>query len=401
MTMLLLALVVAGAVLAAILLAIETRRPLANRLLAGLVVALAVRLLALLLVDAESGGVKRLAYALFNGMFLVGPLFYGYARALTEPAFRLRPAHLWHALPALLGTVWSVRYFGPPLDSVEVRITAFHGLLSNIPLIVYAELVRRTLARHRQRLLDRYAAIERISLDWLRLLALAIGLLGAAVATVNALRLAIAWDLDTTTLAVLPITLLIYAAVMLFGFRQASAVLIGSGIGSTMGSGVPADEPSGGVPATEAPAACPPGIEPSAGALPAAEIAAPEGRYKRSGLDPARASRLWSRLEALMDAEQPFLDTDLDLNALAERLGVGAQTLSELLNSHGGVKFYDYINRRRVVAAQRLLRDPTQAGATVLDIALQAGFNSKSTFNKYFKQEVGQPPTDYRRLPAG
>ena len=102
-----------------------------------------------------------------------------------------------------------------------------------------------------------------------------------------------------------------------------------------------------------------------------------------------------------MDAGQPFLDPDLDLNNLAERLGVGAQTLSELLNSHGGVKFYDYVNRRRVAAAQRLLRDPAQAGATVLDVALQAGFSSKSTFNKYFKQEVGQTPTEYRQQPTG
>lgn len=381
--MLLLALVVTGAVLAVILLAIETRRPLANRLLAGLVAALGLRLLALLLTtSADSGWVDRLAYALFNGMFLVGPLLYGYARALTEPDFRLRPFYLWHALPALLGAAWSVRYFGPPLDSLEVRITAAHGLLSNLSLIIYAELVRRTLSRHRQRLLDRYAAIERISLDWLRLLALAILLLGAAVAAVNALRLTIAWDLDATALAVLPITVLIYTAVVLFGFRQASAVLIGADTRPDDADPLPA------VP------------EP----LPRAAVAAVEeveGRYERSGLDEARATRLWTRLEALMDAEQPFLDPDLDLNQLAERLGVGAQTLSELLNSHGGVKFYDYVNRRRVAAAQRLLRDPAQAGATVLDVALQAGFSSKSTFNKYFKQEVGQTPTEYRQQPTG
>jgi AraC-like DNA-binding protein len=370
--MLVLVLAVAGTVLAAILLAIETRRPLANRLLAGLVLALAFRLLALVLMRNDAGWLLRVAYGLFNGMFLVGPLLYGYARALVEPAFRLRPAHLWHALPALLGVVWSVlSYLGPPQDLAAIRVTAAHGLLSNLSLIIYAELVRRTLLRHRLQLLDRYAAIERISLDWLRLLALAILLLGAAVAMVNAPRLAIGWDLDATELAVLPITILIYVAVILFGFRQASAVLIG------------------------------PALEPAPAAKPEPEPAAEDARYLRSGLDPVRASRLWQRLETLMDTEQLFLDPELDLNTLAERIGVGAQTLSELLNSHGGVKFYDYVNRRRVAAAQRLLREPVQATATVLDIALRAGFSSKSTFNKYFKQELGLTPTEYRQRPAG
>lgn len=381
--MLLLALVVTGAVLAVILLAIETRRPLANRLLAALVVALGLRPLALLLVGEGADWLGRMAYALFNAMFLVGPLLYGYARALTEPAFRLRPVHLWHALPAALAVTWSLlSNFGPPLDSAEVRHTAALGLLSNISLIIYARLVGRALVRHRLRLLDRYAAIERISLDWLRLLALGVLLLGAAVATVNALRLTIAWDLDATALAVLPITVLIYTAVVLFGFRQASAVLIGADTRQDDSRPLPA------VPEPLPPAA-----------VPAVEEV--EGRYERSGLDEARATRLWTRLEVLMDAEQPFLDPDLDLNQLAERLGVGAQTLSELLNSHGGVKFYDYVNRRRVATAQRLLRDQAQAGATVLDVALQAGFSSKSTFNKYFKQEVGQTPTEYRQQPAG
>ena len=98
-----------------------------------------------------------------------------------------------------------------------------------------------------------------------------------------------------------------------------------------------------------------------------------------------------------MDKERLYLEPELQVEALASALEVRQQTLSEVLNTHAGLRFYDYINGLRVEEARQLMVDPENAGLSLLDIAMAAGFSSKSTFNKYFKRTFEQTPSEYRR----
>jgi AraC-like DNA-binding protein len=373
------ALVAQGALLALILWVMESHYPLANRFLAGLLVALSVPLLARVLIMRIGRSHEGIGM-LYNATFLIGPCFYFYTRALTNRKFTLRAGHLFHAAPALATTVVALAA-GLHRATTEpglVRFVAVLGLLNALSLAAYSVAALRQLTRYRHALLDHYSAIERISLDWLKSLAFIVLTAGIAIATLNCVRLIYELPSTANAIIVVPFSLIFFYAVAILGFRQSSVLLIGvppeipaeTGVG-TFDEIVEEEEPVG-----------------------------RDAKYERSGLDENRAQRIWTRLENLMASESPYQDSELQLSTLAEQLKVSPQTLSEVLGRIAGSRFYDYINRLRVERAKHMLRDPACAETSILDIALAAGFKSKSTFNKYFKQEVGQTPTAYRQIPA-
>ena len=92
-------------------------------------------------------------------------------------------------------------------------------------------------------------------------------------------------------------------------------------------------------------------------------------------------------------------DPDLDLAGLARRLGTNTAYLSRGLNEGLGIGFADAINRLRVDHAAERLR--TSDDSDILSIALDAGFGSKATFNRVFKERFGMTPSSYRRVSNG
>ncbi len=106
-------------------------------------------------------------------------------------------------------------------------------------------------------------------------------------------------------------------------------------------------------------------------------------------------------LEALMRNEKPYLDPSLTLDALAARLSFSPRTLSHIINRHYGYNFFEFINKYRIDAAKEMLLKESQRHSTVLDIMYKAGFNSKATFNNFFKKSVGMTPREYRKNNTG
>ncbi|RZL13149.1 MAG: AraC family transcriptional regulator [Hymenobacter sp.] len=103
------------------------------------------------------------------------------------------------------------------------------------------------------------------------------------------------------------------------------------------------------------------------------------------------------RLLQLMDQEQPWRAPDLTLHELAQRLGTHPALLSRVLNTSCGQNFNDFVNTYRTQEAQRKLADPRFAHYSLLGVALESGFNSKSTFNRVFKKLTGQAPSEVAR----
>jgi AraC-like DNA-binding protein len=122
-----------------------------------------------------------------------------------------------------------------------------------------------------------------------------------------------------------------------------------------------------------------------------------EQKYEKSGLSDDRASEIHSRLLHLMEFEAPFSDCNLTLTQLASRLLVTPHNLSEVLNSRIGQNFFDFINEYRVEKVKQDLADPKKKHFTLLAIAFDAGFNSKTTFNTIFKKQAGLTPSEFRR----
>ena len=108
--------------------------------------------------------------------------------------------------------------------------------------------------------------------------------------------------------------------------------------------------------------------------------------------------RLVKKIESFMEDEKPYTDPQLTVKQLAEQLAVPARQLSEVINEHWNVSFSEYINRARVAETQRLMGSKSWADRSLLDIALVAGFNSKSSFNLMFKRFTDITPSAYRKM---
>ena len=98
-----------------------------------------------------------------------------------------------------------------------------------------------------------------------------------------------------------------------------------------------------------------------------------------------------------MDEIRVYEDPDLNVEGLADSMGISPRSLSALINGHFNENFYDFVNGYRVREAQRMLRDFTEREQTIQRIFEAAGFSSKSTFNSFFKKATGMTPSEYRR----
>ena len=113
--------------------------------------------------------------------------------------------------------------------------------------------------------------------------------------------------------------------------------------------------------------------------------------------DTQEMKELQIALDELMRKDRPFLNEDLTLTSLAQSLKVPDKKLSTLLNQNMETSFYNYINGLRVDWVKRKLALPESNNYTILSIAYDCGFKSKSSFNRIFKNISGLSPSDYRK----
>ncbi|MDX1351051.1 MAG: helix-turn-helix domain-containing protein [Putridiphycobacter sp.] len=99
-------------------------------------------------------------------------------------------------------------------------------------------------------------------------------------------------------------------------------------------------------------------------------------------------------LEHLSEAS-PYLDPNLSLRSLADQIGIHPNQLSWLLNEHIGKSFNEFINAYRIQKFKALAKDPKNAHLTLIGLAYDSGFNSKTVFNTYFKRETGLTPKQF------
>lgn len=108
-------------------------------------------------------------------------------------------------------------------------------------------------------------------------------------------------------------------------------------------------------------------------------------------------SNLSAQLLSLMENDKLFLDNDLNLPTVAEKLGVSIHDASFLINETTNDNFYNFVNKYRVEEAKKLLASHQMDKLNILGIAFASGFNSKTTFNTTFKNIVGVSPSQYSK----
>jgi AraC-like DNA-binding protein len=342
----------------------------ANRLMGLLLLCLAASISVPMLYEFDRwASAPHLVLVFSNSTFLIGPLLLWYVRLMTEPGFRFRGFWWVHLLPALINltAVVPALTLEPALltnalinPTVDPRIASLIPTLKMISVIAYSVWCLLKLKRHRQRLAQAIANLEHRNLRWLTLLILAcffcVVILALLFMFAETLGIATA-TLDSLFAGGLTVV------VFMTGWMSLQQPEIFSG--------------------------------PLADVLP--ESASPRS-LKLS------ESQLAGYRELLKSAEQEgrfYLDRDITAQSLARQIGVPQHHLSFLLNAELGCNFFAYINSLRIQEVKRLLRDDHHAGETILDIALNCGFNNKATFNKAFREHSGTTPSQYRRENSG
>jgi AraC-like DNA-binding protein len=365
---------VLGIFLAAFFLVSRTGNRRANRNLAFFVIAFAlVTLSDVLDRTVELHGTGALLHLMDWMVLLLGPLLYFYVSELTgRPPFP-RGALWVHGLPAALALLVYFLFYALPAEEKIAMVAAENlarrtGGPSAVALVFvlhigsYALLCFRTLAWHTRRIRTLYSSLEDRNLRWLRVV----------------LWLNLAVYMVWTTALLFPGELSGIIDDLAFPFSVFALGLLALRHNEEVGMAL----------ASEAgPARWLPG---------AGDEEPPDAKYARSGLTSAKAAALRSQLDELMDAQRPYLESDLSLPDLAGRLGVSTHHLSQLLNEDLHLTFYDYVNMKRVEEVKRMLADPAQQEYKILALAFAAGFNSKAAFNAAFKRLTGKTPREYR-----
>ena len=122
----------------------------------------------------------------------------------------------------------------------------------------------------------------------------------------------------------------------------------------------------------------------------------PRPKYEYSSLTSDDISEYKEKLLTYLERDKPYSDNELKVQNLAERLGIASYQLSQVINTELQRNFYDLINSYRIEEAQRRLADPGNQHLTILAIAYDVGFNSKSAFNTAFKKYTNMTPSQYK-----
>jgi AraC-like DNA-binding protein len=320
--------------------------------------------------DLRTFIIARLPQILYLSLpltLLAAPLLYLFVSAVVRSDRRLRSSDAFHLVPCgLYALLIASRYHVHSTETMR-QVVAAGGPLSRpealvFELVLYVQWLAYGLAcfvrlrKHRSSLKDHFSTLQPWDLAWLNTL------LSAVILTrsLEAIEYGLWYVTEDATVIVL-----YYAAQVLFLTFLTLLFLKTLNISPSLQGVV--------------------------------ETLASRVKYERTLLSEAQRAEYAAKLDRLMESERPHLDPQLSLGDLAERALVPAHALSQVLNTHFGMNFFDYVNAYRIRESQKLLADPNNGARTILDVLLESGFNSKSVFNAAFKKHTGMTPSAYKK----
>src|SRR5215203_922722 len=124
-------------------------------------------------------------------------------------------------------------------------------------------------------------------------------------------------------------------------------------------------------------------------------------KYEKSNLSSQKSERYLKRLLEIMEGEKLYTDCEISLQKVAERLAISPHHLSQIINERRNQSFSDFVNAYRVEEVKKNLLDPAKKHYSILAIAEESGFNSKSSFNSVFKKHANLTPSEFRENSYG
>lgn len=119
--------------------------------------------------------------------------------------------------------------------------------------------------------------------------------------------------------------------------------------------------------------------------------------YRNKLVSDERMVEVKAQLNNLIVSEELYLDLELSLGKLAKKLDITPHQLSYVINEGYNQNFYSLINKFRIEKAKKLLLNKELDKYSIVGIAFESGFNSKTTFNTLFKKITGMTPSEYKK----
>lgn len=308
-------------------------------------------------------------------LMLHGPFLYLYISTLVDEKYQFNGTSLLHFAPFLLFNLFvlisplfpeiagSIR-----LDHVESEHGTGAPLLFNLFLIltalsgpVYFLLSIRLFKILDISIFNNFSTIENINLDWLRKLVYSFGVIWTvliAFATIHHVFHLFSWTFCTDGLFFsLSVFILLIGY---FGLKQKEIFIQ-----------YPDHK-----------------IE---------YVTEPKKKYASVLLNEADAELYVSKIKHFMKTEKSYMDADLTLPGLATKLQIPSHHLSRVINEKFGLNFFDFINQYRIEEVKAKLANPEFDNLSLLGIAFESGFNTKSAFNRVFKRITGFTPSEYKK----
>lgn len=281
-------------------------------------------------------------------------MLYLYAASVTNQLPQKRKLILLHFIPAAAMYIYLIPFFMLPAEQkafvyknrgagfevfniIRIVLTLFSGIF----YVTWSSLL---LKKHRQKILNQFSYQDKINLRWLQILTAGMGVIW----------LLIFFSYRNGSITFVGVVLFVFL-IGYFGIRQVKIF--------TEEKELPEE--------------------------------AKKEKYSKSGLTEETSERLYKELLNLMLEECMYRKSDLSINDLAVKLNVHPNYLSQIINEKEEKNFYEFVNHYRVEEFRKLISDPKNQNLTLLSLAFDCGFNSKSSFNRHFKKITGQTPSQY------
>lgn len=420
---------VQGVVLAGVLLYARSGHRLANMIMAALVMATAAILLQQLL---KGLGVfhdyPNFSLILGQFRFTWGPLFYLYALSITGSKLNYR--HCWHFLPAIaFFTLNNLKFWQLDADQQRLLTTYIWNYLDSSPeteeviwgfmgsfwrvlfeyyfhtiffagqSAVYCFMVLKLIRVHNKRIKQHFSSLEHMNLRWLRVLTIAFLIFLGLLFLLNRLPLILnLYDMSSplANAYVLLLAILFYV-VAISALLQPRLI---SGVMQAMNS-----EPAWGKDQEYRTASA--DVEDSISSNQAtAEIRSSKEqdgggkekrKYQASRISAEDSQSYKIKLMEVIQEDELYLDAELTLPQLAEAAGLTSHQASQVLNGQMKQNFFSFVNNYRIDLAKRMLLDPDHRAMPIVDLAIEVGFKSKSSFYDAFKRTTDMTPTQFKR----
>ena len=342
-----------------------------------------------------------------NGMgYLLGPLLLHYIKSLALPRrYVIRPL-LWQLVP--FGVHWlcvslplSISMFSDvylaDFGAWYAHYADYFNLVENVFVLTYFFVSIRFIDRLKQLYTNSYSDTDGKDLAWCRQLIIGLIIIvtidiGLSIYELN--YPPIEWNIGMVT-AFLFVGLFTYLAYK--GMWQSQILVPEFLLDNAVVSEIPSDGPKERAVEWQPPVhvALDAKAETDTTEIPAEEQIPASTAWALNNLSDDDIEKLKTRLYEVLDGQKPYLNDSLTLGELAALVPISDKKLSELLNQHVRISFYDLINNYRVETVKRKMQAPGAEQFTLLALAFESGFKSKTSFNRVFKQKTGVSPSQF------